>query len=75
MSANSTNVFLYIAIAIIAIFILGIFAYNIVLFFNKFSITLKYINTEIGRSEGEMKAYWLRRRRKLWLSLLPFMKY
>ena len=75
MSANSTNVFLYIAIAIIAIFILGIFAYNTVLFFNKFSITLKYINTEIGRSEGEMKAYWLRRRRKLWLSLLPFMKY
>ena len=75
MSANSTSVFLYIAIAIIVIFVLGIFAYNTVLFFNKFSITLKYINTEIGRSEGEMKAYWLRRRRKLWLSLLPFLKF
>jgi hypothetical protein len=41
----------------------------------EFSRELRIINNEIGRTEGEQQKRWLRRRRKLWLSLIPFIKY
>ena len=75
MPTSTENVLLYLFIAAIALFLIGILLYHLALFFNKFMITLKYINTEIHRSEGDMKKYWLRRRRKLWLSLIPFVKF
>ena len=36
---------------------------------------LRYINTEIARTTGEQRQYWLRLRRRLWLSLIPFVRY
>ena len=36
---------------------------------------LKRLNIEIGRTTGEEQKMWRTRRRKLWLSLLPFIKY
>lgn len=33
---------------------------------------LEYINMEIRRSTGRSLAYWKKKRRQLWLSLLPF---
>lgn len=36
---------------------------------------LRYLNSEIGRNVGAERRYWIRRRRRLWLSLLPFFKY
>ena len=36
---------------------------------------LKYLNDEIGRNSGQERERWIRRRRRLWLSLLPFVKY
>ncbi len=36
---------------------------------------LKYLNREIARSTGHERQYWLRCRRRLLLSLLPFVKY
>ena len=36
---------------------------------------LKYINMEIQRTEGRERAHWEKKRRKLWLSLLPFVRY
>ena len=44
-------------------------------FSQDFSRELRFLNTEIGRSAGEDRRRWLRRRRRLWLSLLPFVKY
>lgn len=32
----------------------------------------KYMNMEIRRTTGEEQQYWKRKRRRLWLSLLPF---
>ena len=40
-----------------------------------FSQELKYLNCEIRRSTGEERKYWIRQRRRLWLSLLPFVEY
>jgi len=40
-----------------------------------FSQELNYINSEIMRSEGQELKYWKKQRRRLWLSLIPFVKY
>lgn len=36
---------------------------------------LKYINIEIRRNTGREQQRWLRRRRRLFLSVIPFVKY
>lgn len=36
---------------------------------------LKYINSEIGRNEGREKERWKRRKKRLLLSIIPFVKY
>lgn len=33
---------------------------------------LNCVNTEIGRTEGAERQYWKDKKRRLWLSLLPF---
>ena len=42
---------------------------------SNFTKELRYLNTEIARTSGEQRQHWLRRRRRLWLSLIPFIKY
>ena len=39
---------------------------------SNFSDELNYTNIEIGRTEGAEREYWKRKKRRLWLSLLPF---
>ena len=36
---------------------------------------LKYINNEIGRNTGAEQERWKRRKRRLLLSIIPFVKY
>ena len=40
-----------------------------------FRYEMQYINGEIRRTEGSERAYWIKRRRRLWLSLIPFVRY
>ena len=40
-----------------------------------FSKEMKKLNTEIRRGIGDERKYWIRERRRLWLSLIPFVKY
>ena len=44
-------------------------------FINDFSQELKYLNNEIGRTSGAERRHYVRQRRRLWLSLIPFVKY
>lgn len=44
-------------------------------FFCHFFKELEYLNMEIKRTDGEERRYYLCQRRRLWLSLLPFIKY
>lgn len=65
-----TNVLLAIVIAFFAIVLLvGLTAKM-----NDFSRKLKYLNTEIGRTEGDEREHWKREKRGLWLSFLPFFR-
>ena len=48
---------------------------GLVIFFSDFRKELRYINFEINRSTGGERYYWKQKRRRLWLSLIPFVKY
>ena len=72
MNNNNIAVYLLIGLAVLlfvvpAIWMLGKFIF-------RFSQDLRYLNSEIERASGRERAHWIRRRRKLWRSLLPFHK-
>ncbi|MBE6750538.1 MAG: hypothetical protein E7560_05185 [Ruminococcaceae bacterium] len=75
MPENETEVVLYLTIGITVIFFLFLILIWIAIFLNIFARELKYLNTEIKRTSGNERKYWKRRKRRLWLSLLPFVKY
>lgn len=68
---RTTPIYIYIIAGILAIFILGALIMFLVDFFRE----LRYLNKEIACTSGIERKYWLRQRRRLWLSLLPFVKY
>lgn len=64
---------LLLGVAVVLILLGGVYAVAILV--TDFSRELRYLNIEIGRTEGEEQEYYLRQRRRLWLSLLPFVNY
>lgn len=59
------------------IFLIGGFLFLVLLvkgtlFFRDFFRQLRYINLEICRTSGNEQQYWLACRRRLWLSLIPW---
>ena len=65
----------YWLIWIIVAFILLLVFIRAVCFFYDFSKELKYLNMEITRADDDEIEYYLYNRRRLWLSLIPFVKY
>ena len=65
----------YWLIGILAVFFLVLSLFGSVFFFSDFSRELKYLNNEIRRTEGAERKHWIRMRRRLWLSLFPFIRY
>lgn len=41
----------------------------------EFQTELRYLTNEVRRTEGREQKHWMRKRRRLWLSLLPFVRY
>ena len=68
MESNGTTVLL---IIILVVLFLLVFI-NVVSFFLDFAKELRYINMEIERTTGKEQLLWMKRRRRLWLSLIPF---
>ena len=71
---NSENLLL-IAVIIIGIAVLFIAIVEGVVLLQRFTRDLTRINREISRSTDDDKYYWLKKRRRLWLSLIPFVPY
>lgn len=65
----------YWLIWIIVAFVLLLIFIRTVCFFYDFSKELKYLNMEIARADEDEIDYYLYKRRRLWLSLIPFVKY
>ncbi len=64
------------AIFVIVIVFLGcMFLISFVNWLLRFQRELKLLRSEIGRTKGREQQYWIRKRRKLWFSLLPFVRY
>ena len=72
---NNLNPALCLLAGIVAVIILLGLLVRFCLFVNDFSQELKYLNTEIKRTNGDARRHWIRQRRRLWLSLIPFVKY
>lgn len=72
---NENDSALYLLVGLVAFDFLILLLFGFAQFLNDFSQELKYLNNEIGRTSGEERQYWIRRRRQLWLSLIPFVKY
>ncbi len=62
-------------LGVIVTFFLLMLLIKRVLFFRQFLQELRYLNNEIARTKHNERKYWIKQRRRLWLSLLPFVKY
>lgn len=59
----------------ITVIIFGVFVFLCLYqWFFEFTSELRYLNAEIKRTQGKEKRYWICQRRKLWLSIIPFIK-
>lgn len=72
---NETDVLLYWLTGIVVVFLLIGMLSSFARFVNDFSRELRMLNNEVRRTYGAERRYWLRQRRRLWLSLLPFFRY
>ena len=72
---NNQDAGFYILIGIISFFLLIGLLFGLAQFLNDFMSELRYLNNEIGRTDGEERKHWICQRRRLWLSLIPFVKY
>lgn len=64
-----------IALILFFVFIGILFAVLIGRWQNNFRKELRYLRIEIERTEGREREYWIQKKRRLWLSLLPFVRY
>ena len=75
MPENNPDTGLYWLVGIVAVFFLILLLFGFVSFINDFSSELRYLNNEIRRTDGAERRHYIRQRRRLWLSLIPFVKY
>lgn len=62
-------------VALTGAFLLILLVCSVIINVRGFVKKLRHIDREIQRAEPKEKVLWLRRRRRLWLSLLPFVRY
>jgi hypothetical protein len=73
-STNNLDEWLYWIGGIVALSILILILVRFIFYLDNFSHQLKYLNVEIKRTHGSERMHYIRRRRRLWLSLIPFVK-
>ena len=65
----------WILVALSILIIGSLLLYSIALSILEFTRELRYLNSEISRTVGAERMHWIRQRRRLWLSLIPFVRY
>lgn len=74
-SANNFDTEFWLIFGALATIFFILFLFTAVSYFISFYNELQYLNTEIKRSDDTERKYYLRKKRRLWLSLVPFIKY
>lgn len=59
---------------ILGLLLLAVLVVKLSVWLQWFRRELRYLNKEIQRTSGEEKQQWIKRKKKLYLSILPFMK-
>ncbi|MBQ4066142.1 MAG: hypothetical protein IJD22_00730 [Clostridia bacterium] len=72
---NNEYIIVWVAVGAVALVILTAILLNIIEWAGFFSKELRRINGEIERSEGAERRHWQKRKKRLFLSILPFVKY
>lgn len=72
---NSPDAAFRLLIILFILFVVTLLLVWIARLIKDFSQELHYLDMEIDRTEGEEQQYWLGERRRLWLSLIPFVRY
>lgn len=72
---NDPDTATYWLIGILTVILLPGFFVKLCIFINDFSETLRYLTGEIKRTVGDERRYYIRERRRLWLSLIPFVRF
>lgn len=75
MTENNSDFGAYLLLVILVVFFLILLVFGAVSCFRNFSQELKILNCEIRRTRGAERKHYIRQRRRLWLSLIPFIKY
>lgn len=75
MPENTLDIEFWILAGVVAApILLGLFV-RLCMFLSEFAQERRYINCEIQRSSGSERRFWIRQRKRLWLSLIPFIKH
>lgn len=70
--SNYTSI---IVLCIIGFLILILAVTRLAMFLQWFCRELRYVEKEIDRTHGAEKEHWKKRKKRLWRSLLPFVRY
>ena len=62
-------------IALICVLLIVVWLLTVIPSLGEWMRELRYLNREIGRTTGSEQKRWKKKRRKLFLALLPFIKY
>lgn len=66
---------MYVFIIVFLIIFIIIVGTTFLQWLSDFITELKYLRCEIKRTQGRERRYWIQKKRRLWLSLIPFVKY
>lgn len=73
--ANTFDIGFWFAVGALAALFFILFMFAMISYFIAFYDELRYLRNEINRTDGAERQYWMRQKRRLWLSLIPFVKY
>ena len=71
---NDWEIFTLLVVLCVAI-VLVFLVVLLVVFLNGFTAELRYLNMEIERTTGKEREHYIEQKRRLWLSLIPFVRY
>lgn len=64
-----------VALLVIAVLFVALFVVRFAIISQAFLHELRYLNQEIARTEGREQQHYMRRKKRLLLSLIPFVRY
>ena len=75
METTASDSLIFVLGAVVGIVLLAAVIFRFVTWLSDFQREFDMLNTEIGRTSGREQHYWIVRRRRLWLSIIPFVRY